>query len=133
MRFVDQRDCRVEMLLFGGVEIVVVGDGRGKGYTRMKMWYTYRMVDVYMPYFGLGSHNSGSLQHPVSHVRLADITRPADDRRHTISDCFPEYDQGGGSHSSKAGEIGMLRPASHGMSIRDAKNIGRKRRKDQTA
>jgi hypothetical protein len=52
MWFVDQRDPRMEMSLFGGVEIVVVGDGRGKGYTRMKMCYTYRMVDVYIQYCG---------------------------------------------------------------------------------
>jgi hypothetical protein len=33
------------MLLFGGVEIVVVGDGRGRG-IGIEVWYTYRMVDV---------------------------------------------------------------------------------------
>jgi hypothetical protein len=48
------------------------------------MWYTYRMRDsgfiVPDGTHGLGSYSSGSLTHPVSHVRLTDITRSADDR-----------------------------------------------------
>jgi hypothetical protein len=40
-------EWRVEMLLFGGVEIVVVGDGRGKGYTRNRS-VVYLYGDEYL-------------------------------------------------------------------------------------